>query len=237
MKSIIKYLPLFVVAGASINLNAQTVTVDPGTLNLGFNNIFNVGGPGYGAAAEGAYQFGSVWGVADLTSAFSGSAVTLGPNQINDPNPYWYSPAGGPGSVGNKIVDANLYNETTGVYVGTTLTFTGQVLSDTLANGPVNQIGDGWTSVAFIKDFAPDFSSFNIVTAPLVPGTFSISLSTVNDPTRHVQYGFETTGPDVWTTDVGQYGTVVIAPVPEPTTLALAGLSGLSLLLFRRRQK
>ena len=27
-----------------------------------------------------------------------------------------------------------------------------------------------------------------------------------------------------------------VAPVPEPTTLALAGLSGLSLLLFRKRK-
>jgi hypothetical protein len=33
----------------------------------------------------------------------------------------------------------------------------------------------------------------------------------------------------------GDYGSGV-APVPEPTTLALAGLSGLSLLLFRRRK-
>jgi len=28
-----------------------------------------------------------------------------------------------------------------------------------------------------------------------------------------------------------------ITPVPEPTTLALAGLSGLSLFLFRRQRK
>jgi hypothetical protein len=30
--------------------------------------------------------------------------------------------------------------------------------------------------------------------------------------------------------------TLIINPVPEPTTLALAGLGGLSLLLFRRRK-
>jgi hypothetical protein len=33
-----------------------------------------------------------------------------------------------------------------------------------------------------------------------------------------------------------QIGAGTFAPVPEPSTLALAGLSGLGLLLFRRRK-
>ena len=32
-------------------------------------------------------------------------------------------------------------------------------------------------------------------------------------------------------------GEIIITPVPEPTTLALVGLSGLSLMLFRRKRK
>jgi hypothetical protein len=43
----------------------------------------------------------------------------------------------------------------------------------------------------------------------------------------------------IWN-DIGQVGvplfSINAAPVPEPTTLALAGLSGLGLLLFRRRK-
>jgi hypothetical protein len=130
-------------------------------------------------------------------------------------------------------MDANMYVQTPdGTYPGQTLTFAGTVLSNTLV-GQVDANGNGWTSVAFIKDFAPDYSSFNTVTIPLTPGAFSISLATVNDPARHVQYGFETIGPDVWITDVGQYGNIQIA-VPEPTTLS--ALAGLGLLAARRRR-
>jgi hypothetical protein len=241
-KLVLSTLTLGVSALCASQATAQTVTVDPTTLTSGYMNVFNItGGPGLGIAAAGAYQFGSGWGLSDLTSSFSGGTVTLGPNQINDPSSYWYTPAGGPGAVGNKIMDANLYNETTGTYVGTTLDFTGNVLSDTLANGPVNQLGEGWTSVAFIKDFAPDYSSFTTSTAPLNVGMFSISLATSANPGDHIQYGFETIGPDVWSTDVVPFGNIVVAPVtavPEPATWAWAGSGSLLLLsMIRRRNK
>ena len=212
---------------ALVSANAAVVTVDPLGAWQGFMNVFET--PQHG----GAYQFGSGWGTADLTATFSGSVLRLGPNTINDPSSYWYSPAGGPGAVGNKSMDANMYIETTGLYTGQTLSFTGNVLSNTLF-GHVNQIGNGWTSVAFIKDFAPDYSSSVTVTAPLVNGVFSISLPTVNDPARHIQYGFETIGPDVWLTDVDPYGSIQITQVPEPSTVALAGLALLGLMGGRR---
>jgi hypothetical protein len=209
-------------------------------MTFGYMNVFNItGSPGQGIAAAGAYQFGQSWGVGDLTSSFSGATVTLGPNQINDPNNYWYTPAGQPGAIGNKIMDANLYSETTGTYVGTTLTFSGDVLANSLLSS-VNQIGEGWTSVAFIKDFAPDYSSFTTTTVPLNLGIFSISLATSANAGDHIQYGFETIGPDVWSTDVGQFGNIVVAPVavPEPTTWAWAGSGSVLLLsLLRRRNK
>jgi hypothetical protein len=231
MKSILKTL-----AASSFSIlaltfaNAATVTVDPTASWLGFMNVFNTPQQG------GAYQFGQGWGTADLTATFSGPVLTLGPNTINDPNSFWYSPSGGPGAVGNKSMDANFYVETTGVFTGQTLTFTGNVLANTLF-GHVNQLGNGWTSVAFIKDFAPDYSSSVSITAPLVNGVFSISLPTVNDPARHIQYGFETIGPDVWSTDVGPYGNIQITAVPEPTTLGLAGLALAGLLGTRRMRK
>ena len=206
-----------------------TVNVDPGASWQGFMNVFEIPQNG------GAYVYGSSWGTADLTATFSGPILTLGPNTIGDPNPFWYSPSGGPGAIGNKTMDANMYVETTGVFTGQTLTFTGDVLANTLF-GHVNQLGNGWTSVAFIKDFAPDYSSSVSVTAPLVNGIFNISLSTINDPTRHVQYGFETIGPDVWATDVAPYGSIQVTGVPEPSGLALAGAGALAALCWRRRR-
>jgi hypothetical protein len=109
------------------------------------------------------------------------------------------------------------------------------VLSNTLF-GNVNQLGNGWTSVAFIKDFAPDYSSFVQVTVPLTPGVFSISLATINNPARHVQYGFETIGPDVWITDDGPYGNIQITGIPEPATLFLVGVAGFVIATCRRRR-
>lgn len=203
-----------------------TVTVDPGASWLGFMNVFET------PQTSGAYVFGSPWGTADLVATFSGPVLTLAPNTIGDPSPFWHTPSGGPGATGNKIMDANLYIEpAAGTFTNQTLTFTGNVLANSLV-GNVNQQGNGWTSVAFIKDFAPDYSSFVQTTAALTPGVFSISLLTINDPARHVQYGFETIGPDVWITDVGPFGSVQVTAIPEPGTFALmavaaGGLMGL----------
>jgi hypothetical protein len=206
--------------------NAALVTVDPGQAWIGYMNVFETPQNG------GAYQWGSGWGTADLCATWSGPTLTLTPNTIGDPNPYWYIPSGGPGAIGNKIMDANMYVETaSGLYTGQTLAFTGDVLVSTLLSSQDAQ-GNGWTSVAFIKDFAPDYSSYNVVTAPMVNGVFNISLATVADPARHIQYGFETIGPDVWFTDVGLYGSIQI--IPEPATLALLALGALTLISRRR---
>jgi hypothetical protein len=183
------YLFAFALLVFSHQSNAATVSVDPGAAWQGFMNVFNL------PSAGGAYQFGSPWGVSDLTATFSGPVLTLGPNTIGDPNEYWYQNTsglatapnfGGPGQQGNKIMEANMYVETTGVHVGTNLVFTGEVLSNTFTGSH--------SGIVFIKDFAPDYSSVVETTAPLSPGVFSISLNTINDPARHVQYGFQVKG-------------------------------------------
>jgi hypothetical protein len=207
-------------------LSANAISVSPSSPWIGYMNVFEIPQNG------GGYVFGSGWGTVDLCATWAGPMLTLSPNTIGDPNPFWYTPAGGLGSVGNKIMDANMYVEL-GSLPGQTVTFDGQVLANTLF-GKVDANGNGWTSVAFIKDFAPDYSSFVQTTVPLTPGMFSISLLTINDPARHVQYGFETIGPDVWITDVGPFGSIQI--IPEPSSLALLGLGMLGALVWRRRQ-
>lgn len=185
------------VAGAAVN-----VTVDPAAINLGFMNVFELPSNG------GGYVFGSPWGIGDLVATYAGSNVTLSPNTINDPSGFWY--IGGAPGPGNKIMEANLYAEPAGSLPGQTVIFTGNVISNTLTAAH--------PTVAFIKDFAPDFSSFNITSVPLpASGNFSISLATVNDPARHVQWGFQMTGPCVWVTNLAPFGSVTIAPVlPTP---------------------
>jgi len=199
---------------------AVMVSVDPAAPWQGFMNVFELPSNG------GGFVFNGSWGTADLTAVFNGNVLTLGPNTVNDPSPFWYTPSGGPGSTGNKNMDANMYVQREDLSTGDTVTFAGTVLSNTLVSP--------YTSVAFIKDFAPDFSSFNQVTVPLTPGDFSITLATDPGAGRHVQYGFETIGPDVWVTDRGPVGEVQVTSVPEPAALALIALAGAAPLLRRR---
>ena len=186
-------------------------------------NIFDLPSNG------GAFVFGQPWGTADLTATFAGPVLTLGAAPIPTSDGFWYvSGTGGPGEAGNKNMEANMYVEPAGSLPGQLVTFTGNVLSNSLV--------DPYTSVAFVKDYAPDFSSFNQVTAPLTPGPFSISLATINDPSRHVQYGFQTVGPNVWPTDVTSKGFVNVTAIPEPAALSLAGVAMIGCMAFRRRR-
>jgi MYXO-CTERM domain-containing protein len=205
--------------GAKLANAAVIVGPDPLAPWQGFMNVFELPSNG------GGFVFNSGWGTADLTATFSGNVLTLGPNSVNDPSTFWYQGGGAPGHPGNKNMDANMYVQSESMS-GDTVTFTGTVLSNTLISP--------YTSVAFIKDFAPDFSSNVTVTAPLTPGPFLISLATTPGAGRHVQYGFETIGPDVWSTDRGPVGEVQITSVPEPAGLTLLGVAGIALLRRRR---
>jgi hypothetical protein len=236
MKSTIKTLVACVVLSASFNAKAAvTVTVDPGGTWLGFMNVFATGGPGYGMAGAGGFVFPSGWGTADLKAAFSGPVLSLKANTIGDPDPFWYTPSGGPGAVGNKIMDASFYQEFTGPLAGEAVTFTGEVLGNTLSLGPVDAAGHGWTTVAFIKDFAPDYSSVVTSFVALPAGVFSVSLNTINDPARHVQFGFQTIGPNVWAGDPLSTPEVLITAIPEASGAVLAVLGALGLGIRRRR--
>ncbi len=187
-----------VYAPATVATPPTTLTVDPAETWLGYMHVSDL------PASGGAYRSGGVWEVPDLRTSFSGSTLTLSPNTINDPAPYWYIGGGAPGRPGNKIMSANMYVEKTGSLSGKTITFTGTVTANTLTSAH--------RAIAFIKDFSADYSSFTSTTAPLVNGTFSLSHVTAAGSGRHVQYGFETTGVNVWSTDVAPFGSIQIAP-------------------------
>ncbi|MBK7368208.1 MAG: hypothetical protein IPJ04_09950 [Candidatus Eisenbacteria bacterium] len=191
-----------IVAGAmsvSVARADVVVTIDPSPTWNGFMNVFELPSNG------GGFVFASGWGTADLNATFSGSNLVFTPNTIGDPNPFWYTPSGGPGAVGNKIMEANMYVEPAGSLPGVTLTFVGNVVSNTLAASHAAKL--------FIRDFAPDFSSVSEILVPVpASGAFSVSLATVNDPARHVQYGVQMKGPCVWSTDVAAFGSVVLGP-------------------------
>ncbi len=223
MKRMLVLLVMACVAWAAVQrASAVTVTIDPSATWLGFMNVSEL------PANGGAYVFGGPWGTADLVATFSGPVLTLAPNTVDPPDglndAFWYNPDGS----GNKSMAASMYVEDDSL-VGQSVTFTGQVLS--------NSFTSAHSTIAFIKDFASDYSSSVVSSVTLTsPGVFSISLNTIPLPGRHVQFGFETTGVNVWHTDVAPFGSLQVAAVPEPASLAIGGIALLGLLVVRGRR-
>ncbi|HXI72112.1 MAG TPA: Ig-like domain-containing protein [Verrucomicrobiae bacterium] len=217
------------VTSAVVNVTSATsatVYVDPSKNWVGYMNWFATPQDG------GGYEGGSVWATVDLKASFSGSVLTLSPNSIDDSNTVWYVTTNSP-SVANRSMEANMYVEPVGSLPGKTVTFTGTCISDTLTSpSNVNPAGNGWTCVAVVKDLAPDYSSSVIASVPVTNGMpFSVSLATINDPARHVQYGFVTTGPCVWPQDpvLPSYGKVQIATSTATAVSITPSLSGSTL--------
>ena len=238
-----RFLTATALVGAAFSSSAMAtvmVGVDDSTANwLGFMNVSEL------PANGGAPVFGSGWGVPDLVATFDDGAgtLTLSPNTIGDPNEFWYQPGrpgddpldpndnGGPGALGNKIMEANLFQEFANgspellaLQADGSLNFSGEVIS--------NSFTSAHDSVVFIKEFTPDFSTSVETTVAVTPGSFDITHA-LTGLGGAVQYGFRTTGENVWVTDTAPFGNAVIA-VPEPASLALIGLGGLAMLGRRR---
>ena len=181
------------------------LTIDSGRMTNGYMNVFDIATGTYDPTVSGP------WAVPDLRADFtSGTSVTLAPCFVSDTSSFWYSPSGQPGATGTKRMEANVYGQADGSYAGKTVTFSGTVPSFTLLSGSGN-----WSVKAFIRDFAADFSTFAVSEVPISStGAFSVTLDAIDDPTRHVQWGLATTGPNVWVTDLPSKGTAVVNAVP-----------------------
>lgn len=222
MKSVLTAMCAVAIMGTAAQ--AETVVFNDSSAPwLGFMNVFNLPADG------GDYQFGSDWGIADLVANFDDGAgtLTMSPNTIGDPDPYWYIGGGGPGAQGNKIMEANLYQQLSdGSLSGTTVTFEGFIDSNTFTAAHEARL--------FIRDFAPDFSSVNETFIDADAGAFSFSLDTLADAGRHVQWGLQVRGENVWVTDTAPFGNIVVSTIPAPGAAALLGLGGL--IATRRRR-
>lgn len=180
----------------SLSISGQDINFDPtssdGTGWIGFMNVSNLPSP-YG---DGVYQFGGSWGTGDLVAEDNmDGTVTLKPNRIGDPDVYWQgtNPAGNP--TGAKMMDATYYLENDGL-AGQDFTFNARVISNTLNSTGLDV---GFTVIAFIKVFAPDYSSNVVVDSyDLSEGNFTLTHSASDSSAGdHVQYGFTVIGPNI----------------------------------------
>ena len=199
-----------------VNLSTPSavVTVDPSQGWVGYMSVSAL------PANGGGYGFGNAWGTSDLQAAFSGTTnLTLSPctNVWNPTDSYWVQPDG---VTPNEIMDASMYVQNDNL-ANTNLIFVGTCLSNTLTANPEPHTGISYTSVAFIKIFD---GSYNLIgsaaSSQLAAGQpFAISLNTSG--AAHVQYGFETVGPDADPATAASLGNVVLAAAipasPAPT--------------------
>jgi hypothetical protein len=211
--------------------NAQVFDFEVGPSTepwLVWMNVTEPGGGGWGSGWD--------WGAAGIFFDDAAPNVTMMGTYIDDTNEYWYEDPsgtgdpnpGGPGVTGKNTMESNLYQEFhNGDLGGATVNFHVNVLDLTFV--------DGYEATIFVKDFAPDYSSSVDSIVPITgTGAFSVSLDTIDDPTRHVQFGLQVTGLNMWSTDLQSKGYVVYEQVPAPASVALLGLGGL--MASRRRR-
>ena len=195
------YILFSVLLSTAFMTNAQnTVVADASAEYLGYANVFET------IANGGAYVFGSPWGIADLKSVVDAGAgtVTIQPNfntyGDNPGDPFWIDPATG---LGNKQFEGNTFVENNTNLIGSELTFTGGVASNTL--------DPAYVAIAFIKVLAADFSVLKFETAPLVAGQdFSITYSNVEPEDTTIQYGYQVLGLNANPADEDALGSIVI---------------------------
>ena len=197
---IVSTLAVCVILGAAIQGYSQTtVQVDSTKPWVGYMNWYvNNGG------TQGAFVTGSGWGTAALTAYFNGTNnVTIIPNTNcwNARDPYWVNTNTVPYS-GAKWMEANFYADVGTAFAGQTVTFVGDVLTNSLV--------DPYVSQAFIKEFAPGYTYVGMTTAPLVAGSPFTVVRSIN-PGNIAQYGFITTGPDADPATIASLGKAVVA--------------------------
>jgi hypothetical protein len=198
--TIVTALAICAVFGAAVQGYSQsTVQVDSTKNWVGYMNVYAISDSG-----EGGYMFGNAWGTAALTAYFSGTnSITITPN-TNCWNPldnYWVNTNTVPYS-GAKWMEANFYVDVGQSLAGQTVTFVGNVITDTLAAPYVSQ--------AFIKEFTSGYGYVGMTTASLVSGS-PFTVTRAISPGNVTQYGFITTGPDADPATLATLGKAVIA--------------------------
>ena len=160
------------------NPNARTVdAAGPWASFMTVSETDLNGNPGEGV-------FSSGWGVADAVVLLDANAntVTLKPNRIGDPAPFWQTG----NLLGNKYMDVSTFIGDNSL-IGQSFSFNGNVSSYTLDSE--------YEAFVFIRIFNADFSALlEEISVPLSAGEFSIAYNNTQVDAGQIQYGFRVRG-------------------------------------------
>lgn len=214
---------------------------------IGYMNVFN-----NASGAQGAYVFGSPWGVPDLKTTVSNSnaGTIIGDQLVLEPNyntytnsltgndgdrAFWTNSTDGgvtPGPLGNKWMEANTFEETASIAVPS-YTLSGNVTANNLNTSL-------YTAKAFIKVLDPSQGYATVlndsVTLP-ASGPFVVTSDLSLYQGKLLQVGFSMNGLNANPVNAGTNGSVgvTITAVPEPSTWAI-GVTGLLVAGILRRR-
>jgi hypothetical protein len=210
-----KKITLFIFILTVYVSNAQNnVTVDVGAAWTSYMNVFDTGGN---------YLFGqggAQWTLANLKTTIGASDITLQPNYNayaealladDAARAYWTNSSDGgvtAGPLGNKIMEASTFVEPGASFNGVDLTFSGNVMSNTL--------DAGYVATFWIKALDPDagyadaLGGSKVVTLP-TSGNFTVSATGAELTSGLiVQYGFTIYGLNANPVDEAALGSVVV---------------------------
>jgi hypothetical protein len=238
-----RFRPSAVLALAAV-LAISATTASAGAWT-GFMNVFQ-----NAAGSQGAYIFGSGWGVSDLKTTISNSSAgtIIGDQLVLQPNfntytdslggtngdrAFWTNSSDGgatAGPLGNKWMNASTYSETASLAVPS-YTLAGTVTSNSLNTSL-------YTAKAFIKVLDPNNGYATVVddsvTLP-ASGPFVVTSNLSLYQGLLLQVGFSMDGLNANPADAVSYGSVGVSVVPEPSTYALLAFGGCAAAALRRR--
>ena len=234
----------FLALAAVLAISATTASAGNWT---GYINVF-----ANAAGSQGAYIFGSGWGVSDLKTTISNSSAgtIIGDQLVLQPNfntytdslggtnadrAFWTNSSDGgatAGPLGNKWMNASTYSETASLAVPS-YTLAGTVTSNSLNTSL-------YTAKAFIKVLDPNNGYATVVddsvTLP-ASGPFVVTSNLSLYQGLLLQVGFSMDGLNANPADAVSYGSVGVSinAVPEPSTYALLAFGGCAAVALRRR--
>jgi len=215
----------------------QYVVTDPNFAFYGYENVFTNGlnatiQPPYVSQFLGSGGGGKGGAFPNNSSVDTSGTLTIGADDWPDvTSPYntdtliWADASGTSAAICKTISD--IYSENTSFNAGDSVTFSGTLMTDTLAS-PYKD-----NAILFIKDYDTSWGYHGLVSVNINTLTngqaFSLTMPSIYGKNDHIQYGLEWSGPPVRAANAASYGAAMIStnggmlnPPQPPTNIYVA---------------